>query len=169
MELLTALTKKMRKYSIIIALLLTACSVQAQRKYVIKDTTETVMPAPEVMEDEDGPKVVEAVPADEDSYSDDDDYGIKKETVDTTLYFKGLPLNSDSITNLRKEKGFGYSSYLDSLLRAQQEAEKKKKEKEPEKEKTYTNANSGVETSSFLSSPILRVISCAVQQKIRKR
>jgi hypothetical protein len=53
----------------------------------------------------------------------------QKTAIDTTLYFRTLTNNVDSINAYKNAKAFGYVNYLDSLLKEDQEKQKKKKPK----------------------------------------
>lgn len=114
----------MRKIVYILFLLMTFVSVaQAQKKIIYQDTS--------------------LLQKDEPIAAPVEDSGVAA-VIDTGLYENDLRLSSDSIKSWRNLKEYGYTQYLDSLLRSQ-----KKKEAKPENlQRSY---GSGILSSIFSS------------------
>ncbi len=94
---------------------------QEKKKYIYEDST--------LIKDEEAydTPIVEVAPAQVETYSTKE-YEQKSE-IDTTLYYRNLSNNIDSVTAYKNAKAFGYVKYLDSLLKEEQEKQKQQKPK----------------------------------------
>ncbi len=105
----------------------TDTAVEETQKYVYADSatvkTEAFIDSAEnIVENIEPPVVDEAVTAVPDTLE-----------VDTTLYTYALSLPEDSAIAWKNIKGFAYTKYLDSLLKAEKDKKKPEKEKSPDK------------------------------------
>jgi hypothetical protein len=118
---------------------------QEKKKYVYEDST---LIEEEVLADT-STSTIEVAPTEE-TYTTKE-YEQEKSYIDTTLYYRDLTNNVDSVAAIKNAKAFGYVKYLDSLLKEEQEKQKKNKPKEkPNVNLSWLDA--------FFSSGILHVL-----------
>jgi hypothetical protein len=119
---------------------------QEKKKYVYEDST---LIEEEVVVADTTTSVIEVAPTEE-TYTTKK-YEEQKSYIDTTLYYRNLTNNVDSVAAIKNAKAFGYVNYLDSLLKEEQEKQKKNKPKDkPNVNLSWLDA--------FFSSGILHVL-----------
>jgi hypothetical protein len=121
----------MRKtISISIMLMIFFVAAQAQKKIIYEDTSllqkdEPVISAPTEDFNADD-SIAYKIPVEEDVKDE------PETTLDTTLYKNYLNFPYDSVKKWRNQKEYGYTKYLDSLLKALNKEEEKKQREPPE-------------------------------------
>jgi hypothetical protein len=73
------------------------------------------------------PKILDETVSDEDVYDDDGE----NMPIDTSIISRIRSISSDTLALMKRDKGFYYQTYLDSLLRAEQGQIKPKKKSKP--------------------------------------
>jgi len=117
--------------------------VQAQKKYVYQDSslleTDEVVPVMDT--------AIRIVEAPVENVNSSDRYEELPEEIDTFLYKNNLHMPTDSVLYWKNLKEFGYTKYLDSLLKEKNKKQKPKTEHSTPRPPGFLNSIMG---SSFL-------------------
>lgn len=110
-----------KPFSILLVLFFfcTTAMAQEEKKYVYTDSS-LLNPPEEIVNYDTVTDTTAALDTDAPDYSEDEVV-----TIDTTLYYISYTVPKDSVAGWKAGRGFEYTSYLDSLLRATQAKQKK--------------------------------------------
>ncbi|MBP6432260.1 MAG: DUF4129 domain-containing protein [Ferruginibacter sp.] len=130
-------------YILTLLLFISFATTAQEKKYVYQDSA--YIDEPGVAVDSIITQKIEVAPEEEYEKESDEDI----QYIDTTLYYRNLALEIDSINAIKNNKSFAYVKYLDSLLKEQQSKNKKEEVKEPRERSGKTWLESLFSSSIF--------------------